>query len=150
MRRVLPGAAQQAGAIAILGLAMGVVSGWAGLAADDEIAGLAARSASWFPALAVVLPIGVMVSPQLADLPTERALRIAQCALAALLGGVFGSMLYLVGAVQIPAVFGGLDSPELMRSTRDSLSLLQVGAVIGVSTLVGLALGAFAGGKSAA
>ena len=133
---------QQGALIGLAGLIAGVITGWVGVLAGDDVAVLAARGAGWVWLLVGLFPVALIGSAAVFGAGPERPVTLAQNALAGFLGGLLGLALFIVGAVQIPAVFGSAESPALMTALRGGIGVLQVAVVVVVTLLAGLLVGA--------
>jgi hypothetical protein len=133
---------QQGALVGLAGLIAGVITGWIGVLSGDEVAVLAARGAGWVWLLVGLLPLVLVSSSAVLGAGVDRMATLGRNTVAGLFGGLLGLALFIVGAVQIPAVFGGVDSALLMTTLRGGIGLIPVVMVLLVSFFTGLLVGA--------
>lgn len=139
-----------AGTLAIVGGLFGAMAGWWGIVRADGVEAVASESAPLYLGLAVILPL-ILVAMTLRNQRSDEARAfytplsdaLLQLLTAGLGGAIFASALFVVGAFQISAVFGGEDATPMMEALRPKVfenALL----VIGVTTLAALIIALWA------
>ncbi len=135
---------QQAGKLAFLGLTVGVIAGWVGLFTVDSAEQIASLSAKIFLSMALILPVALIVLIYL-DLQSQNrehylvlSRALSQLSVAGIFGAIFASFLFLMGAAQIPAVFGQKNAAEIAQALYPAIGWQKLILVL-IST-VGLAL----------
>ncbi len=131
--------------LGVAGLAVGVIAGWVGLARGDGAVATAAASAPFIYALVGVLPLVLIARVVLEAGKDERApydslaKSLAIVPAIGLLGSAAACILFLVGATQIPAVFGGENAEQVMIETRAGVLWTPVSIVVIASGVVAIA-----------
>ncbi len=121
--------------LAVVGLAVGVVTGWISMIRADGAVAVADSSAPLSYSLAGLLPLVLIVRALMAvedePSPYQRVgVTVGVLLLAGVIGAGLACVLFLVGATQIPAVFGGEDAEQVMRATRAGVGWTKVGIIV--------------------
>jgi hypothetical protein len=133
------------GTLGVAGLAVGVVAGWVGLARGDGALETAAASTPFIYSLIAVLPFVLIARVALEagkdrGAPYDSLGKSLPIVLAiGLLGAALACILFLVGATQIPAVFGGEDAEQVMVATRAAVLWTKVGIVVAATGAASIA-----------
>jgi len=141
---------QFAGILAGVGVIVGVIAGWWGVSQADGAQTVAAQSGAIYPILAILLPI-TLIAITVLDINNSNAQRIygtqrtafEQVLTAGVAGALFASGLFLYGAFQVAAVFGGEDPVEMMNNLRVTV-FQNAPLVIGITILSAVLIGIWA------
>lgn len=122
MNKGLSSGVTQAGLLAFIGSLTGIVSGWGGLLfAGSTVAMMAAFHANVYLALAVLLPLALVVwnvwgiGGEDPELYTQVGSLVVMLLLGAVLGAIGATILFAVVTVQIPSVFRVADAATLVQ-----------------------------------
>ncbi|MEM7771690.1 MAG: hypothetical protein AAF327_14425 [Cyanobacteria bacterium P01_A01_bin.37] len=114
--------AQQAGKIAFVGLVLGVIGGWIAKWNGMDAVTAATISGQIYWALALVLPLSLMMMVWLERqqvkivLAESLASIVFRWELTGLGGAIAASLLFIMGAAQIPAVFGDVAAVDIVQA----------------------------------
>ncbi|GBO53271.1 hypothetical protein APA_1178 [Pseudanabaena sp. lw0831] len=109
----------QAGLLSFIGFMAGIVSGWSGAIAGGSPADIGAINANIYLALILILPIAILIWNAIAigqedrDIFSNVASLSLTMAIAAILGCIAATTLFMLVTVQISTVFKGLDRVQL-------------------------------------
>ncbi len=131
-----------AGVLAVAGLVVGVAAGWVGLIRADGAAAISVAERPFGWALVGVVPLALVAAAYVAAGSSQAAGSFARTgpllgglSAAAVIGAAAACALFLVAAMQIPAVFGQEDAEALMRANRANFGWTKA-IVIAAATLV--------------
>lgn len=134
---------QQAGQIAFVGLAMGVVSGWISLLKGTDAVAAATVSSQVYWTIIMGVPLTLMWLGWFEHQQSEAVslrLTLLQWLCAGLSGAIAASLLFIVGAAQIPAVFGDVAFYAVVSALYPQIGWAKFLAVLAPSGITSMAI----------
>jgi hypothetical protein len=132
---------KRSGIVVTIGVVTGVLAGWWGIIRADAVEQMVVQSGPAILLLVILLPLTLALSQFInvseQEMPYQNlmATRI-EFIVGGFLGSVGGSILFVVAAFQIAAVFGGVDPAAMMDALRPYLFDNAI-LVVGVTTISG-------------
>jgi hypothetical protein len=118
----------QTAILGAVGLLIGAVGAWVGLLSADGATSVAGAAAQLYPALAVALPVALLVM--------NRAKPAAGTPLVAgALGAVLAHFCFIVACTNLPATFGGEDPVAMSQALPAAIGWIRPGVVL-VASLI--------------
>ena len=134
---------QQAGQIAFVGLALGVISGWISRLKGADAVAAAAVSSQIYWTVIIGIPLALMwlgwVDHQQSDVVLLRSI-LMQWLCAGLGGAIAASLLFIVGAAQIPAVFGDVAFYAVVSALYPQIGWAKFLTVLALSGVMSVAI----------
>jgi hypothetical protein len=138
--------------LGVVGLAVGAIAGWIGVARGGDEASIAASMAAGFrllpvalvPVIALLTASNVRRGVRSPYRPPARAL--VSLAVVGVCGGLLAAAAWFVPATNLPAVFReGIGAAGLREALYAAMSWLDAAIAVGVTLAGALAAGAWAG-----
>ena len=120
---------KQGGTIFIVGLLVGIISGWTSLLTVDGAELSAIVSAKFYFLLILLAPmsLGGLVyfdfKNNHQDYYKNLGNSILQLIVAAIIGSLVASLVFIIVSIQVPAVFGGENSAEIIKFLYPAIGL---------------------------
>lgn len=147
VRAIIKAGLVQAMALGFAGLLVGVLAGWVSMALANGAEAVAAISGKIYFALAVVLPLLLLLMAR-ASLDDEDRVHYRTVLgagllslTAGLIGGSLATAFYLVVAINVPAILGREAQLDLRLALMQQIGWTGAALVVGLTTACGLLAG---------
>lgn len=152
LSKVLGTSFNQGAALAIVALIVGAITGWIGIGSGNTIESITKVARFGYFSLVFILPGALLfltwsytqVKP---DVYSSQGYSLVLSFLAATGGSFIASLTFLVALTNVPAVFGKQDPVILNEALLKTIGWSYIGIIVGIMSIVGLALGFWANGK---
>lgn len=141
---------QQGLSLATVGLLAGGLAGWLGQLLSNDVAGVAQVAAAIYLVLSVLWPLALAALTLVAVDEKHRAVYGTRAGALTVLwgaagfGGILGTALFILPAINVPVLFGGRDSLQMWAAVTAHFDVVRVGGVLGVTLLAAGAIALWA------